>query len=169
MRTAPCLNPLQPPWGTGAESPCANQQPLPLLWAPWLLQGPAYCTQALCSSVGWARGPSPNSLAEAMLPLFLGDTPRASQSCRHQCKVSMPTRGPQGSFLCRIHTHTHARVYICAHTAGLQTPHAHKQEVPGPSTQEDFTLKTRPRRMETGVLPGVRGWDCPWGPGSPLG
>ena len=66
------------------------------------------------------------------------------------------------------HTYTR-RVYICAHTAGLQTPCAHKQEVPGPSAQEDFTLRTRPRRMETGVLPGVRGWDCPWGPGSPLG
>ena len=84
----------------------------------------------------------------------------------------MPTWGPRGSVLCRTLTHTHTHKCAWAHTLGLQTPYAHKQEVPGPSTQEASTLNTRPRRTETGVVPGVRGQDAhrdqvsPWGDGT---
>lgn len=122
--------------------------------------------QALCSSVGGQGALPPTAWQRPCSHSFLVTPPRASQPCRHECKVSMLTTGV---FPLQDSQHTHARVYICAHTTGLQTPYAHKQEVPGPSAQEAFTLKTRPRRTETGVLPGVRGWGCSWGPGSPWG
>lgn len=93
------------------SSPCPSYGPLAVPRAGQL-------HQALCSSVGGQGALPPTAWQRPCSRSFLVTPPRASQPCRHQCKVSMPTTGV---FPLQDSQHTHASVYMCTHNGSPNT------------------------------------------------